>query len=82
MSIGYVHSETQHESFASTTNLAPTPGHHGYITFRPKYLCAKGHTEGDFSGEKLEPMKGRKWCIPKTLSGGGLDGDWEVVETD
>lgn len=39
MSIGYEHSETQQESFASTTNLAPTPGHHGYITFRPKYLC-------------------------------------------
>lgn len=39
MSVGYEHAETAQESFTSTVHFGPTPGHHGYVTFRPKYLC-------------------------------------------
>ncbi|KAK7910687.1 hypothetical protein PG985_013168 [Apiospora marii] len=82
VSAGYEHSKTRQQSFTSTTHLGATPGHQGYVTWRPKYICAKGHTEGDCSHEKIERLQGRNWCIPKTLPNGHFDGNWEVVEMD
>ncbi|KAK8135544.1 hypothetical protein PG984_003484 [Apiospora sp. TS-2023a] len=82
ISVGYDHSSSRQQSFTATTHLGPSPGHYGYVTFRPKYVCARGHTEGDCSHETLEPLKGRKWCLPKTLPDGRFDGNWDVVEVD
>lgn len=45
-------------------------------------IGAKGHTEGDCSGEGVDPLKDTYWCVAKLLADGHVDGDWETVIID
>ncbi|KAI0532630.1 hypothetical protein GGR58DRAFT_522642 [Xylaria digitata] len=80
VSSGYEHSETNSESFSSTTMIAPQNGHSGYIIFIPLYVCGKGHAEGNCDSSDTSAIgDDGTVCVLKLLEGNQIDGIWDVV---
>ncbi|KAI1120390.1 hypothetical protein F5Y10DRAFT_289819 [Nemania abortiva] len=80
VSSGYEHSETESESFSTTTMIAPQNGHSGYIIFIPLYACGKGHTEGQCDSSDTSAIgDDGTVCVLKLLEGNQIDGIWDVV---
>ncbi|KAK6207297.1 hypothetical protein LQW54_007255 [Pestalotiopsis sp. IQ-011] len=78
-SSGFEESTTETTEYSNTKNIAPEPGHTGYPTFQPLFICAKATTEGDCSGVSVN---GDTVCMQKYLPNNIPDGHWLMVTTD
>ncbi|KAM0231504.1 hypothetical protein ACHAP5_011035 [Fusarium lateritium] len=78
---GWEISKSESESRTNSKNMGPEPGHAGYPTFTPLYICAEADLSGDCSREALGLGDG-KVCVQKYLHGDVPDGQWKMVTTD
>ncbi|KAF4447187.1 hypothetical protein F53441_9234 [Fusarium austroafricanum] len=78
---GWEISESKSTERSRSKNIGPEPGHSGYPTFTPLYICAEADLSGDCSREKLGLGDGVV-CINKYTEGDIPDGDWKMVTTD
>ncbi|KAM0351727.1 hypothetical protein ACHAPU_002239 [Fusarium lateritium] len=78
---GWEISKSESESRSVSKNSAPEPGHTGYATFTPLYICAEADLSGDCSREALGISDGVV-CVQKYLPGDVPDGKWDMVITD
>ncbi|KAF7541282.1 hypothetical protein G7054_g695 [Neopestalotiopsis clavispora] len=76
---GWEESTTETTEFSNTKNIAPEPGHSGYPTFQPLFICAKATVEGDCGDVSVN---GDTVCMQKYLPNNIPDGHWLMVTTD
>ncbi|KAK9781000.1 putative Ig-like domain-containing protein [Seiridium cardinale] len=78
LSAGWEKTTTQQKSFSTTKHIAPEPGHTGYPTFQPLYICSKVTVQGNCG----DSIKDGLLCVPKFLPNNIPDGHWSIVTTD